>query len=293
MNPDAPHRDFAQVESWIFDLDNTLYPPRSNLFAQVDRRMGEFISQLLSVDRIEAKRIQKAYYRDYGTTLRGLMSEHGVDPHDFLAYVHDIDHSPIAADPALGGALSLLPGRKFVLTNGSRAHAEAVLARLGIAEHFEDLFATPQGVGFAALARLHELGYASVETASDLAPALHDATAAGGVHVVEVRTDRAANVKLHARLCERGILLHGWQVVVWLLWVADPRRRGKLDVKSPELCGWAVNEAQPDGLGEQVDEGHRGQDHDQDAADLVPVIDADAVGQLQADAARPHKADHR
>ena len=131
---------FDQVESWIFDLDNTLYPPRSNLFAQVDQRMGEFISRLLDVDRLEAKRIQKAYYRDYGTTLRGLMSEHGVDPHAFLAYVHDIDHSPIAADPALGSALSLLPGRKFVLTNGSRAHAQAVLSRLGIEEHFEDLF---------------------------------------------------------------------------------------------------------------------------------------------------------
>lgn len=131
---------FADVESWIFDLDNTLYPPRSNLFAQVDERMGAYISTLLGVDRSEAKQVQKRYYRDYGTTMRGLMTVHGVDPHDFLSYVHDIDHSPIEPDPALGGALSLLPGRKFVLTNGSRAHAEAVLAKLGIAEHFEDLF---------------------------------------------------------------------------------------------------------------------------------------------------------
>lgn len=131
---------FQPIENWIFDLDNTLYPPRSNLFAQVDRRMGEFISGLLSVDFDEARRLQKQYYRDYGTTLRGLMSEHGVDPHAFLDYVHDIDHSPIAADPALGNALSLLPGRKFVLTNGSRGHAQSVLDRLGIAGHFEDLF---------------------------------------------------------------------------------------------------------------------------------------------------------
>ncbi|MEJ8570900.1 pyrimidine 5'-nucleotidase [Microbaculum marinum] len=131
---------FSKVETWIFDLDNTLYPPRSNLFAQVDQKMGAFISRLLDVDLQEAKRLQKGYYRQYGTTLRGLMSEHGVDPHDFLAFVHDIDHSPIEPDPALGAALSLLPGRKFVLTNGSRRHAESIVARLGIEDHFEDLF---------------------------------------------------------------------------------------------------------------------------------------------------------
>lgn len=138
--PEDPLSRFRSVETWIFDLDNTLYPPRSNLFAQVDERMGRFIAALLSCDRIEARRLQKEYYRRYGTTLRGLMSEHGVDPHDFLAFVHDIDHSPIEPDPALGSALALLPGRKFVLTNGSRSHAEAVLGRLGIEEHFEDLF---------------------------------------------------------------------------------------------------------------------------------------------------------
>ncbi len=131
---------FAHVESWIFDLDNTLYPPRSNLFAQVDQKMGAFIAELIGVELAEAKRLQKSYYRQYGTTMRGLMTLHGIDPHAFLRFVHDIDHSPIEPDPALGGALSLLPGRKFVLTNGSRAHAEAVLARLGIAEHFEDMF---------------------------------------------------------------------------------------------------------------------------------------------------------
>lgn len=131
---------FSRVDTWVFDLDNTLYPPRSNLFAQVDRKMGAFISGLLGIDLAEAKRLQKSYYLKYGTTLRGLMTMHGVDPHDFLAFVHDIDHSPIEPDPALGSALSLLPGRKFVLTNGSRAHAQAIVARLGIEEHFDDLF---------------------------------------------------------------------------------------------------------------------------------------------------------
>ncbi len=141
---DSRQRDpadaFGSVDTWIFDLDNTLYPPHSNLFAQVDTRMGAFISNRLGVDLVEAKRVQKSFYRQYGTTMRGLMSEHGVDPHEFLAFVHDIDHSPIEPDPALGAALSLLPGRKFVLTNGSRAHADAIVRRLGIEEHFEDLF---------------------------------------------------------------------------------------------------------------------------------------------------------
>jgi putative hydrolase of the HAD superfamily len=131
---------FTRVDTWIFDLDNTLYPPHSNLFAQVDQRMGAFISDRLGVELAEAKRLQKSFYRDYGTTLRGLMSAHGVDPHEFLAFVHDIDHSPIEPDPALGAALSLLPGRKFVLTNGSRAHADSIVKRLGIESHFEDLF---------------------------------------------------------------------------------------------------------------------------------------------------------
>lgn len=131
---------FRDIDTWVFDLDNTLYPPHTNLFAQVDARMGGFISELLGVDLAEARRLQKGYYRDYGTTLRGLMTEHGIDPHAFLSYVHDIDHSPIEPDPALGAVLAELPGRKFVLTNGSRAHAEAIIARLGIAEHFEDLF---------------------------------------------------------------------------------------------------------------------------------------------------------
>ncbi len=131
---------FSGIDTWIFDLDNTLYPPHSNLFAQVDKKMGAFISRLLGVDLADARKVQKSFYRKYGTTLRGLMTEHGVDPHEFLAFVHDIDHSPIEPDPALGAALSLLPGRKFVLTNGSRAHADAIVRRLGIEEHFEDLF---------------------------------------------------------------------------------------------------------------------------------------------------------
>ncbi len=125
---------------WIFDLDNTLYPPECNLFAQVDQRMGEFISQLFDIDRVEARKIQKTYYRNYGTTLRGLMAEHGINPDDFLKHVHNIDHSGLPLDEALGEAIAALPGRKLIFTNGSRQHAEDVAGQIGILEHFENIF---------------------------------------------------------------------------------------------------------------------------------------------------------
>lgn len=130
---------FGHVDEWIFDLDNTLYPPECNLFQQIDQRMGEFISDLLNIDRVEARRIQKNYFKEYGTTLKGLMSEHNLAPERFLDYVHDIDHSPVQANPLLDVALAALPGRKLVFTNGSLAHAQKVLERLGISRHFSVL----------------------------------------------------------------------------------------------------------------------------------------------------------
>jgi putative hydrolase of the HAD superfamily len=138
-----PVRDlapFAAVEAWVFDLDNTLYPRHVKLFTQVDDRIRAYVQRLLKVDAVEAHRIQKDYYRRYGTTLRGLMEEHGILPDDFLEYVHDIDHSPVLPDPVLAAAVAALPGRKFIFTNGSRAHAEKVAGRLGFTDHFEDIF---------------------------------------------------------------------------------------------------------------------------------------------------------
>jgi putative hydrolase of the HAD superfamily len=131
---------FDRVETWIFDLDNTLYPSSCRLFDQIDERMGTFIAQLLKVDRIEARRIQKQFFYEHGTTLRGLMTDHGVNPDEFLDFVHDIDHSPIPADPALAKALQALPGRKLVFTNGTVAHADKVLSRLGLMGHFSGIF---------------------------------------------------------------------------------------------------------------------------------------------------------
>src|SRR5512139_3783710 len=133
-------RAFAHIDTWVFDLDNTLYPHHVNLWQQVDARIGEFVSSWLSVSREEARRIQKDYYLRYGTTMRGMMTLHGVHADDYLAYVHKIDHSPLEPNPELGAAIAKLPGRKLILTNGSTDHADAVLARLGLVGHFEAVF---------------------------------------------------------------------------------------------------------------------------------------------------------
>ena len=136
----APQRSFEHVETWIFDLDNTLYPHHLNLWQQVDERIRSFVADFLKLSKDDAFRLQKDYYKRYGTTLRGLMTEHGVDPDTYLEYVHAIDHSPLVPNPALGAALEKLPGRKLILTNGTRKHAEAVMQRLEIHRHFEDVF---------------------------------------------------------------------------------------------------------------------------------------------------------
>jgi putative hydrolase of the HAD superfamily len=133
-------RGFAAVETWVFDLDNTLYPHHLNLWEQVDVRIRDYIAGFLKVTHEEAFRLQKDYYRRYGTSLRGLMEEHGLDPDEFLEIVHQIDYSPLTPDPALGAAIACLPGRKLILTNGTRRHAETVMRRLEIEEGFEDIF---------------------------------------------------------------------------------------------------------------------------------------------------------
>ncbi len=132
--------DFRHVDVWIFDLDNTLYPAESRLFAQIEARMTRFVQQFLGLDEHDARRVQKAYYREHGTTLNGLMRMHGVDPETYLAFVHDIDTSGLGADADLVRAIARLPGRRFVFTNGCRHHASRILDRLALADLFEDLW---------------------------------------------------------------------------------------------------------------------------------------------------------
>ena len=106
---DARPQDFAHVTEWVFDLDNTLYPRHTNLFSQIDQRMTAFVSDFLTLPKDEARVVQKDFYRRYGTTLRGLMQEHDVDPDAFLQYVHDIDYSWLAPDTALGDEIPAMP----------------------------------------------------------------------------------------------------------------------------------------------------------------------------------------
>ena len=128
------------IDTWIIDLDNTLYAARYNLFSQVDERIGAYISGLLGLDRKAARRLQKDYFRIYGTTLKGLMDNHGADPHQFLAYVHEIDVTCIPPAPGLDRTLDRLDGRKIIFTNGSAAHADNVMKQLGVARRFEGVF---------------------------------------------------------------------------------------------------------------------------------------------------------
>jgi putative hydrolase of the HAD superfamily len=136
----APRRGFEATRVWIFDLDNTLYPAECNLFAQVDQRMGEFISRYLGVPFEYARHLQKTYYRQFGTTLSGLMQVHHLDPQPFLDYVHDLDLSVVREHPELAAAIQRLPGRKLIFTNGSRGHAERVAGKLGVLHLFEGIF---------------------------------------------------------------------------------------------------------------------------------------------------------
>lgn len=124
-------------QNWVFDLDNTLYPPECELFAQIDQRMTRFVSQFLSLEPAKARVLQKQYYLNHGTTLNGLMENHGMAPDRFLEFVHDIDHSVLPKRPHLRAAIEALPGNKLIFTNGSLSHADGVLAALGLENLFD------------------------------------------------------------------------------------------------------------------------------------------------------------
>jgi putative hydrolase of the HAD superfamily len=128
------------VETWVFDLDNTLYPASSGLFPLVQARMNEYIGNLLGVSLEEATALRAQYFREHGTTMHGLMAVHHVDPHEFMAFVHDVDLSVVPKNPELVAALNKLSGRKLIYTNGSVPHAENLLRHLGISHCFDDIF---------------------------------------------------------------------------------------------------------------------------------------------------------
>jgi putative hydrolase of the HAD superfamily len=189
-----PPRGFDRVDTWVFDLDNTLYPHHINLWEQVDERIRDYIADFLKISRDEAFRLQKDYYKRYGTSMRGLMTEHGMAPDDFLDFVHQIDHSPLEPNEALGSAIARLSGRKLILTNGTRRHAQAVLARLKLEHHFDDVFdivaaelePKPSPQTYARFLKAHAVDPARAAMFEDLARNLKEPHALGMTTVLVV-----------------------------------------------------------------------------------------------------------
>jgi putative hydrolase of the HAD superfamily len=132
--------DFAHVNHWIFDLDNTLYPPAAALFDQIEVRMTDFVARTLNIGQAEANLLRHQYWHQYGTTLSGLMREHGVDPEPYLVEVHEIDLGHLEKAPDLREGIARLPGRKIVYTNGSRFHAERVIGARGLNDVFDAIY---------------------------------------------------------------------------------------------------------------------------------------------------------
>jgi putative hydrolase of the HAD superfamily len=135
-----PRDKFSHVSTWVFDLDNTLYPPSMRLFDQIEVRMTDYVMTELRVDRSEADRLRRHYWKSYGTTLAGLMREHSIDPLPYLQDVHDIDFSVLQPDQLLASRIRALPGRKIVYTNGSAPYAERVLQARGLDGLFEAIY---------------------------------------------------------------------------------------------------------------------------------------------------------
>ncbi|MEP3225119.1 MAG: pyrimidine 5'-nucleotidase [Parasphingorhabdus sp.] len=131
--------EFSHIDHWIFDLDNVLYPAECDLFSLIDIKMGAYIGHMLDCDEKEARRIQKRYFHDHGTTLAGLMHHHDTDPQEFLDYVHDIDMSRLSQAPKLHQAIANLPGEKLVFTNGDRPYAEKILDNRGLSGLFDQI----------------------------------------------------------------------------------------------------------------------------------------------------------
>ena len=187
MKRDQSLDSFDHIDTWVFDLDNTLYPASSRLFDQVSRRMTGYISEYFNIAPDAALARQKDFFMRYGTTLRGLMTEHGLDPEPFLAYVHKIDVGLVDPNPELALKLGLLPGRKLVFTNSTRLHAQRIMERIGITEHFEEIFditdadyiPKPDRTSYAMMLRRHDVRPTSACMVDDLPHNLEPAKALG------------------------------------------------------------------------------------------------------------------
>jgi putative hydrolase of the HAD superfamily len=175
------------IETWVFDLDNTLYPGGGTLYPEVEQRMTDFIMRELKLDREGAHALRKRFFQAHGTTLRGLMNDYGVAPGPFLDYVHTLDLTPLTRDERLTAAVASLPGRKIIFTNATTGHAERVLAHLGMAESFSgihdivacDYVPKPDPSGYHVLLERHGIVPARTAMIEDMAKNLAPAAALG------------------------------------------------------------------------------------------------------------------
>jgi putative hydrolase of the HAD superfamily len=175
--------DLRHVETWLFDLDNTLYPVESGFMRQIEGRMTDYVQKVTGLARDEAYRLQKRYLAEHGLTLTGLIAHHGVDPRDYHALFHDLSLESLAQDPELVGAIARLPGRRLIFTNADDVHAQRVLERLGLAQLFDDVFhigladyvPKPHPLAFERMSRAHDITPASTaffeDSERNLAPA--------------------------------------------------------------------------------------------------------------------------
>lgn len=195
-----PIAELKETESWIFDLDNTLYPASTGLMAEVSSRMTQFVADLLEVEPHIALVEQKRMFREHGTTLRGLMNDHAVDPTAFMSYVHAVDYGLVDESPRLSRVLNALPGQKIVYTNASVPHAESVLERLGITDAFSGIFDVaaagyvpkPNPGAYDVLASRHGVDPSRAVMIEDIAHNLEPA-AAMGMTTLWVRADGPAD----------------------------------------------------------------------------------------------------
>ena len=188
-HPKAPAMlpSLARIETWIFDLDNTLYPASANLFGPIETRMTDYVERLTGLPRDEARALQKRFFHEHGTTLSGLMIEHDIDPHEFLDFVHDVEMDVLEENAPLAAVIAKLPGRKLVFTNGDAPYAVKVLGRLGLGETFEaihdihamDLKPKPAASAYAGLCTAFGIAPETALFADDMARNLAPAKAIG------------------------------------------------------------------------------------------------------------------
>lgn len=199
-----PRNAFAHVTTWVFDLDNTLYPPHARLFDQIELRMTDYVMQALGVDQPRADRLRRKYWAQYGTTLAGLMREHGVDPGPYLTEVHEISLDHLEPDTELDARIRALPGRRIVYTNGSAPYAERVVARRGLSGAFDAIYGVehagfrpkPEAAAFAEVFRRDRLDPRRAAIFEDEARNLA-APHAMGMRTVHVAPEPEAAIHIH------------------------------------------------------------------------------------------------